>query len=137
MANRGQFRKGEVGNPYGRAGKPGSVSRLAQMVKFDLREAARQYCPKALEVIAGCLDHRDAKVRLLAASIMLERGYGKPEVRADLTATHKFCIAPETLPIDEWLATKGQGYGRMLSRPPDAPVTLDAKPLPDDDSKLN
>jgi hypothetical protein len=113
------------------------------MIVFDLREAARKHCPKAIEVVAKCLDHKDAKVRLLAANIMLERGYGKPEVKADLTATHKFCIAPETLPVEEWLATKGQGYGRppllvgkATPLPPDAPVTLTRDP-PDDDSKLN
>jgi hypothetical protein len=130
MANRGQFKKGQSGNPLGRAH---ATSRLSQMVRFDLREAARRHCPEALEVIAAALKHKDARVRL----IMLSRGYGKPEVMADLTATHKFCVAPETMDREEWLATRGQGYGRMLQRPPDAPVTLDAKPLPDDDSKLN
>jgi hypothetical protein len=82
-------------------------------------------------------------VRLIAADLMLSRGYGKPEVQADLTATHKFCIAPETLPLEEWLATKGQGYGRppllegkATPPPPDAPTTLTRDP-PDDADKLN
>jgi hypothetical protein len=121
MVNRGQFKKGEVGNPYGRAGKPGSASRLTQMVKFDLREAARRYCPKALEVIAGCLDSADEKVRLMAANIMLERGYGKPEVKADLEVAHRFVEAPEVMPQDEWLKHRGQPQPKALPPPKDDP----------------
>jgi hypothetical protein len=36
------------------------------------------------------LKHKDARVRLIAADLMLSRGYGRPEVRADLETTHKF-----------------------------------------------
>jgi hypothetical protein len=45
------------------------------MIVFDLREAARKHCPKAIAVVAKCLDSADEKVRLMAANIMLERGY--------------------------------------------------------------
>jgi hypothetical protein len=39
---------------------------------------------------------------------MLERGYGKPELHADIKVSHKFVIAPQTMAIDAWLDSKGQ-----------------------------
>jgi hypothetical protein len=32
-----------------------------------------------------------------------------PEVSAEVEVSHKFVVAPNTLPIDEWPATRGQG----------------------------
>jgi hypothetical protein len=104
-------------------GRPNMSRRLqpmtAHMIVFDLREAARKHCPKALEVIAGCLDHKDAKVRLLAANIMLERGYGKPEQKGDSTAVHKFAVVPEVMEQAEWLERRGQPKRLALLPPPD------------------
>ena len=77
VADSGSFRKGVIANP---AGRPPGRSPSA-MIVYDLKQAARSYAAKSIEVIAACLDHKDAKVRLLAATIMLERAYGRPEVK--------------------------------------------------------
>jgi hypothetical protein len=81
------------------------------VVIWDLKMAARQHCPKALQRIAECLDDEDKKVRLMAAQIMLERGYGKAEQHVDSEVTHNFCIAPDVMPLDAWLERKGQPVG--------------------------
>jgi hypothetical protein len=39
-------------------------------------------------------------------------------MRADLDVVHKFARVPEVMSKDDWLATRGQGYGK--SKPPDA-----------------
>jgi hypothetical protein len=54
--------------------------------------------------------HKDARVRLLAASIMLERGYGKPEQRTD-----------GAMEEAEWLARRGQPKPALLPPPDDDP----------------
>ena len=33
--------------------------KTAHMIVFDLREAARKHCPKAIAVVAKCLDSED------------------------------------------------------------------------------
>jgi hypothetical protein len=97
----GRFRKGFSGNPDGK-------QRLNRMVVFDLRQAARRHCPEALEVIAEGMRHKDARVRLIAAAIMLERGYGKPEQKSDAAVVHRFVQAPEVMDQAKWLARRGQ-----------------------------
>jgi hypothetical protein len=117
------FRKGQPGGP----GRP----RLDQMTVFNAREAARRHCRKAIAVLARCLNSRDEKVRIIAATALLDRGYGRPEIVADV-AVHKFAyaIVPETMPVDEWLARKGQPVkplpmltlGADKEEPPDEPA---------------
>jgi hypothetical protein len=58
--------------------------------------------------------------------------------------THRFCVIPDTLPQDEWLATRGQGYGAPEPKKlcPDAMgehnvLDLAAEPADDDKGKLN
>jgi hypothetical protein len=48
-------------------------------------------------------------------------------VSADVEVSHKFVVAPNTLPIDEWLATKGQSERnewpeRQQQRKPEEPT---------------
>jgi hypothetical protein len=120
------FVKGQSGNPRGRA--PGQSP--ARVVLFDLKQAARKYCPEAIEFIAKHMHSDDERVALAAAIAMIERGYGKPEQKSDATMTHKFAIVPQTMAKDEWLANRGQpGAGSCQS-----PLAL---PPPDPDRKLN
>jgi hypothetical protein len=136
VGNAGQFQKGNPGGP-GR-----QPQRLSQPVIFNLKQAARKHCEEALQVIAACLKDKDPKVRLLAATIMLERGYGKPELKADVTATHRFAVVPDTMPKDEWLSRHGQPVGSAPYTPPRSydpnSKTLDLEAeKPDPDSKPN
>jgi hypothetical protein len=101
------------------------------MVRFELKQAARKHCPEAMEVVARCLHSDDARVALLAAQILFERAYGKPARQADIEATHRFVVAPQTMALDEWLANKGQP--KALPSPDDT----DPKSDDDDPGKLN
>jgi hypothetical protein len=96
--------KGEVRNPRGRP--PGQ--RPHAVVLWDLKQQMRELCPKARDVVARCLDSEDERVALLAAQIAFERGYGKPEVHADVSLTCHFAEVPQTMELGEWLANKGQ-----------------------------
>jgi hypothetical protein len=81
------FKKGESGNPGGLPGRASTIAK--QMVIFDLKQAARALCPRAIKVLAEALHHKDLRVRLIAAGIAFERGYGKPERRSDNAVNHK------------------------------------------------
>ena len=58
----------------GKSGNPGGGPKEAP----KLRDAARAHTEAALQVIVASLGDDDAKVRLKAAEIILDRGYGKP-----------------------------------------------------------
>jgi hypothetical protein len=112
-------------------GRPNTSRRLqprtAHMTVFDLRETARQHCERAVRVVVACLDSKDERIRLTAAALLMERGYGKPEMKADVSTTHAFVVAPEVLPQDIWLACRGNPQLLDLSKTPDTKVTLDSK----------
>jgi hypothetical protein len=132
-------------------GAPANTSRrlqpkTAHMKMFDLREVARSHTPEAIAVIAAAMKDKDPKVRLLAASIICDRAYGKPDIHAEINTTHSFCVAPQVMPIDEWLLTRGQGRmpdGSIPPLPKDAATTtprhhlLDLAVEPDPDKKPN
>jgi len=95
------FTKGISGNPAGRSG-------LDPVVRFNLKMAARSYAPEALEVIAKAMRSEDERVRLMAANIMLDRGYGKPKEYDDAETVHRFAELPQVMPLQQWLETRGQ-----------------------------
>jgi hypothetical protein len=61
--------------------------------------------------------HKDARIRLMAASIMLKRGYGKPEQNSDGTVVHKFAIAPRSWRRRSGWSVGGSRDGTSVSRP--------------------
>jgi hypothetical protein len=67
----GQFQPGTSGNPGGR---PRDIA--------DMRESAQTYAGKALDTLAELLDSDNQRVRVQAATAILDRAYGKPATNA-------------------------------------------------------
>jgi hypothetical protein len=82
----------------------------AKAIVWDLKMAARSYCKEALDFIVETMrDKNESRdTRLKAAGMLLERGYGRPLVEAEIDVNHNFVIAPQTMELEEWLANKGQ-----------------------------
>lgn len=72
------FAKGTSGNPSGRP-------KLSPAQK-DALQAIKDLAPNAAEVIAELLNNRNvsAAVRLGAATLILERSYGKPDAKVTI-----------------------------------------------------
>jgi hypothetical protein len=51
-------------------------------------------------------------VRLLAAEIMLSRGFGKPVVTVDANTTHAFIVAPAALSEADWVNAYASGVAK-------------------------
>ena len=76
------FKKGKSGNPTGR--KPHSDSeRRVQLL-------ARQHTERAIHKLAACIDDEDGRIACMAASAILDRGWGKPtqHVEGKLDVNH-------------------------------------------------
>ena len=88
-ANR--IKKGQVLNPTGRPKKVWTAKELLeQQVKRDLKMAAREHSPEALQLVLDTMRNTDASLqyRLAAANSILDRGWGKPtnqhEIQVDV-----------------------------------------------------
>ncbi len=80
------FEKGVSGNPGGRPRLP-----------EELRDRIRGLSEKAVNVLEQSLDSPEPRVALMAAQILLDRGYGKPSQQTDLTLTT--APAPDEEPV--------------------------------------
>jgi hypothetical protein len=65
---RSAWKPGQSGNPKGRP--PPEV---------DITELARKHGPRCIEVVARLLTDKDRKLRLAAATALLDRGFGRPK----------------------------------------------------------
>jgi hypothetical protein len=72
---KGRFVKGQSGNPSGRPAMPAEIMNMA-----------RASAPDAIKMAIQFVNDEDAdpRVRLKAAEILLDRGYGKPTQAVDL-----------------------------------------------------
>lgn len=72
---KGRFVKGQSGNPSGRPAMPA-----------EIMDMARASAPDAITMAIRFVNDEDAdpRVRLKAAEILLDRGYGKPTQAVDL-----------------------------------------------------
>ena len=66
--------KGKSGNPGGRAKHD-----------VDIAALAREHGPRCIQVVASLLDDPDSRVRVSAATVLLDRGFGRPN--QNVTAT--------------------------------------------------
>jgi hypothetical protein len=77
MANpdgKGGFKPGQSGNPGGRR----------QRHALDLAREARKLAPLCLTALKEVVKNGEARARLAAASIILDRGYGRAAQQIDL-----------------------------------------------------
>jgi len=51
----------------------------------DIAALARVHGPRCIQIVAGMLDDPDSRIRLGAATVLLDRGFGKPN--QNVTAT--------------------------------------------------
>jgi hypothetical protein len=78
------WKPGQSGNPSGKA-----------KAIADMEHKAREHGDKAIKTLAAGLDDDDARVRMSAATALLDRGFGKP-AQAITGGTD-----PDDLPIRE------------------------------------
>ena len=69
------FSKGESGNPGGRPKDSG-----------PLREMAREHTAEALDVLVQAMRDDDPRIRVVAATAILDRGHGKPTTPIEVEA---------------------------------------------------
>lgn len=107
MANptgKGGFKKGQSGNPGGKAKEVVEVTRLA-----------RQHCEAAIERLVQLMRSSDERVAKSAADSILDRGIGKPvqAIVGDEAAARIFAIGatPEEEEPDAWLARNRPSSG--------------------------
>lgn len=105
----GRFLPGKTGNPGGRPKGYADVAALA-------REAG----PDAIAKLVCLMDSEDERIALMSATVLLDRGYGKPrqgieidaEVRGvmqqDVPLNAKQVITPEAAAADYAAFIKGQ-----------------------------
>jgi hypothetical protein len=60
----------------GRSGNPGGRSKT----QVDIQALARQHGPAAISALAQALKSRNERVRVAAAGLLLDRGYGRAPV---------------------------------------------------------
>jgi HEAT repeat protein len=77
------WQPGQSGNP---AGKP---KRLA-----IVRDLAREHTEKCIEKLAECLEDKDRSIRIQAAKVLLERGWGRPEQAIHLSGADGGALFP-------------------------------------------
>ena len=66
--NRGQFQKGQSGNPSGR-----------RKIPDDIKAAFEAHLPEAIAVLGRALKGKDERLRVMAAVHIAERVLGKPQ----------------------------------------------------------
>jgi hypothetical protein len=143
-----------------RRGRPPG-QKVPRVVVWDLKQAAKAMCKEALLFIRATMRNEaiNHDTRLRAAQILLERGYGRPEVTAEIDVNHRFAYAlvPEVKSREAWLrdaeVTRAEQAAKRTGESPTGvaghsteerpPVTIDLeveelpREPPGDASKLN
>ena len=83
-----QFQPGQSGNPGGRPKGEAKV-----------RAAAQEHGEAAIGVLFAALSDEDARVRIKAAEVLLDRGFGKPHQTQELDIRGSLTQTIEALPV--------------------------------------
>jgi hypothetical protein len=81
------FQKGVSGNPGGRPA-----------ASYDIATLARQYAPEALQALHDALN--DPRLKVQAAQVLLDRGFGRPLQRQELSGPDGAPIQVQQVPDD-------------------------------------
>lgn len=87
------FKKGQSGNPSGING----WKRKSPNARAEIRKLAEAACPKAIRALTAQLDDHDPRIVANAATLLLDRGIGRPAQQLDVLAsthhTHEHTVA--------------------------------------------
>lgn len=75
------FTKGQSGNPGGRPRKSAE--------QLEIERLAREHGPNAIKRLAHWMDSDNPKASISACQVLLNRGYGAPDVSINSTVTHE------------------------------------------------
>ncbi len=78
------FQPGVSGNPGGRPRRPSSIE--AKLIEADVKALARECAPDAISTLKTIMlnEKAPAAARISAASVILDRGHGKPKQEMEI-----------------------------------------------------
>lgn len=85
-----RWKKGQSGNPLGKPKTTLKLKRDGKIVEVSLSELAREYTLKSLATMVSIMVDKEnpAEVRLRAASMLHDRGWGKTPQAVELTGAN-------------------------------------------------
>jgi sulfite reductase beta subunit-like hemoprotein len=117
MAGRGgkrstSFKPGQSGNPGGR---PKAL--------IEVQDLAREHTPAAISALVQIVTSGESDAaRVAAASVILDRGWGKAAQRHDVNIKHSFVDALREL--EHIAREQSAALGKSLAQEPDQPAPL-------------
>src|SRR5947199_125980 len=102
------FQPGQSGNPSGRPVLP-----------EEIRVRLRDLTPAAIDALEGALSARDDRVRIAAASTLLDRAWGKPAQQSDVNLSTS--VEPAN---DEYFNLLMAHAARRAKEPLDVPLDV-------------
>jgi len=86
--------------------------KISEMIPADAVSLARRYSRAAIEVVNQIMEDGDSDaIRLRAAEVMLERGWGKASSNVDMKVDHKYSVAVSGLGREELVGMLRQRLG--------------------------
>jgi hypothetical protein len=85
---------------------PRGYTKSDRLAREDVKEAARRLTPKALRTLERIMDNpkAPAAAQAQAAAVLLDRGWGKPETKAEVNTNMNYVARVPAVPesIEEW-----------------------------------
>ena len=110
-----RFRKGQSGNPGGRA-----------KISIEIAEAAREHTPEAIARLVKWMRSKNPSASVAACNALLDRGWGKPRQEIEVTRKALRDMTDDELIADiqrtkAALAEADAGPGDGPAQPPSGP----------------